>query len=114
MDRCAGDADWFLEIAWDLAHLGATEDAVSLLRRSIQEEPFAQSPMLLVTLAWWLRDESPADSSQLLDRAAKADWAAGTPHRWEAIAVLDWACRQRPESGRFLYWRGCVANRDDG
>jgi len=111
IDRCAGDADWFLEIAWDLAHLGAVEDAAILLRRTIQEKPFAQSPMLLITLAWWLREESPAESSQLLDRAAEADWAAGAPHRWESIGVLDWACRQRPKSGRFLYWRGCLSNR---
>jgi tetratricopeptide (TPR) repeat protein len=111
MDRCAGDADWFLETAWDLAQLGATEDAVILLRRTVQEKPFAQSPMLLITLAWWLGEESPVESSQLLDRAAEADWAAGAPHRWESIEVLDWACRQRPESGRFLYWRGCLSNR---
>jgi len=111
IDRCAGDADWLLEIAWDLAHLGATEDAVILLRRTIHEKLFARTPMLLITLAWWLREESPQESSQLLDRAAKADWAAGAPHRWESIEVLNWACRQRPESGRFLYWRGCLSNR---
>jgi len=111
LGRCAGQADYFLEIAWDLVHLGLGGDAVGLLEAVTCESLFAGSPMPLLTLAWWLRDDQGDRAEGLLDRAAGADWAEGTPHRWESRQVLDWAGRRRPDSGRIAYWRGCLANR---
>ena len=102
----AGD---YLECAWDYAAAGLVGDALRVLDLGISHGPGAAEPLAEQPR----RDVSPllhyvraylfhlagheADARAALNAAGECPSRCVFPHRVEELAVLRWACEQRPE-----------------
>jgi Tfp pilus assembly protein PilF len=92
----------WLEIATFYARLGLDADAAAALRAAPEQTT------VLYTLAYLLRDNAPAESAALLDRASTASPHLVFPFREEEIAVFSWAIAARPADWRPKYYLALI------
>jgi tetratricopeptide (TPR) repeat protein len=92
----------WLEMAAFYARLGLVPDAVEALRAAPPQAT------VLYTLAYLLRDSSPAESAAVLDKASAASPFLVFPFREEEIAVFSWAVAARPSDWKPKYYLALI------
>ncbi len=92
----------WLEMASFYARLGLDADAATALKAAPEQAT------VFYTLAYLLRDSSPAESATLLERASTASPHLVFPFREEEIAVFSWAIAARPADWRPKYYLALI------
>jgi tetratricopeptide (TPR) repeat protein len=92
----------YLEAALYYVRLGATADAVTLLRNAPEQ------PEVLAWLAWLTREKSPGEAGALLDRALSLSPSFVFPFREESIPVFAYAVAARPQDWKAKYYLGLI------
>ena len=103
----AREPDSVLELAFDYAAAGRTQEAAEVLELAIAKAAGKPYPMLHYTLGYFYQqrgDKTRAASQYAL--GAKGDPAFVSPHRVEEIAVLEAARAANPNDGRAAYYLG--------
>jgi tetratricopeptide (TPR) repeat protein len=103
----AREPDSVLELAFDYAAAGRTQQAAEVLELAIAKAAGKPYPMLHYTLGYFYQqrgDKTRAASQYAL--GAKGDPAFVFPHRVEEIAVLEAARAANPNDGHAAYYLG--------
>jgi len=91
----------YLELAIYYADLGMTQEAIRILRLS------PAHPIVDYWLAYLIKEDAPAESKTLLERAAQASPRLVFPFRSETMPVFQWALSQRRD-WKTLYYAGLL------
>jgi tetratricopeptide (TPR) repeat protein len=92
----------WLEMAAFYARLGLGPDAVEALKAAPAQAT------VLYTLAYLLRESSPAESAAYLDKASASSPLLVFPFREEEIAVFSWALAARPSDWKPKYYLSLI------
>ncbi len=92
----------YLEIAAYYVNLRQNGDALRVLAAAPEQ------PAVRYWQAYLLRDQSPAESRQLLAKASALSPRLVFPFRTEAIPVFQWAAAERPDDWKPAYYLGLV------
>ena len=92
----------WLEMAAFYVRLGLVDDAVTALRAA------PVHPTVFYTLAFLLRDASPAESAVWLEKASAMSPYLVFPFREEEIAVFSWALAARPADWKPKYYLALI------
>jgi tetratricopeptide (TPR) repeat protein len=92
----------WLEMAAFYTRLGLVADAVEALKAAPEQAT------VLYTLAYLLRDSSPAESAAALDKASAASPHLVFPFREEEIPVFSWAVAARPADWKPKYYLSLI------
>jgi tetratricopeptide (TPR) repeat protein len=92
----------YLEMAMFYVRTGCAADAVTLLKNApVQPEVYAW-------LAYLLKDEAPAESAAILDKALGLSPLLVFPFREESIPVFEWAMATKPSDWKPKYYLGLI------
>ncbi|HTW80981.1 MAG TPA: tetratricopeptide repeat protein, partial [Terracidiphilus sp.] len=101
-----GDVQTLLDITFELAWCGLSEDALLLLER-VRETAHFDHPMIGYTLAWLAAGlDRQVDAAQFIADAEAASPLYCFPARLEEMIVLEDAIARRSESARAHYYLG--------
>jgi len=92
----------YLEIAMYYVDLGLEDDALRVL------EVAPEQPTIRYWQAYLLRKKSPAESRELLRKAAALSPYLVFPFRVESIPMFEWAARTLPEIWKAKYYLGLI------
>ncbi len=92
----------YLELALYYLSLGREKEAVQLLQLA------PEHPMVYYWLAHVLRDDSPSESQQHLDKASRLSPLLVFPFREESLPLLEWVVAQQSQEWTPKYYMGLL------